>query len=115
MCNFLGRYLTMENPSERKIAVICSAEVTEEARHKIKEQISSKFPGFIVVVGTHEELDIPNGLSCNSIIINEEIPVFELQNIYRDNIAPIDMPSKKAARISPYAKFDKYHHKKKKK
>lgn len=105
----------MDNQSEKKIAVICSAEVTEEARQKIREQISNKFPGFIVVVGTREELDISNGLSCNSIIVDEEIPVFELRNIYRDNIAPIDMPSKKAARISPYAKFDKYHHKKKRK
>lgn len=98
----------METMKKSKLLVLVAAAATMEYRQKVKEEMTSKMGDVCeIVVGTPEELMA--GAEFPAVIVDE--PVFDIQNRFMDNYIPMDLPSKKELRTSPYAKFDRFHHK----
>lgn len=95
-----------------KLLVLVAATATLEYRQKVLEDMTAKMGDTCeVVVGTPEELS--EGLTATAVMV--DVPVYDIKNRFMDNYIPVDRPSKKELRTSPYAKFDKFHHKRKRK
>lgn len=91
-----------------KLLVLVAASATLEYRQKVLEEMTAKMGDVCeVVVGTPEELSVHT--ECAPVIIDEH--VYEIQNRFTNGYIPMDLPSKKELRTSPYAKFDRFHHK----
>lgn len=90
-----------------KLLALVAATATLEYRQKVLEEMTAKVGDVCeVVVGTPEELSAHAEFP---VIVND--PVYEIRNRMTDGYIPRDLPSKKELRTSPYAKFDRFHHK----
>ncbi len=100
------------NGSKRKLLVVVPEGSTPEHCQKVKEQMTAKIGDACeIVVGTHKELMLEKGVNLTSPIIENQA-VYEIVNRYLDGYIPMNRPSKKELRTSPYAKFDNFHKKK---
>ncbi|WP_286150986.1 hypothetical protein [Bacteroides acidifaciens] len=90
-----------------KLLVLVAATATLEYRQKVLEEMTAKMGDVCeVVVGTPDELSVH---AEAPVLV--DVPVYEIQNRVMDNYVPRNLPSKKELRTSPYAKFDRFHHK----
>lgn len=95
-----------------KLLVLVAATSTLEYRQNVLKDMTAKFGAACEVVVCTAE-DFSAELRATSVKV--DVSVYDIRNRYTDNYIPVDRPSKKELRTSPYAKFDKFHHKRKKK
>lgn len=97
----------------KRICVLVRDDIDDATRQAIKDKTAQKLgSGYDVVVGTDKELNIKNGVKAQCVVIDDPMPTLAIRRRVYDNYTPIPFQSKKELRTSPYAKFDKFHKKK---
>lgn len=107
--------------SERNIIVVArkGCVLSSEKMHEIEKQLRYEYGSDCTIqIISEDEFEVGNCEPFSPSSLNGNLPTVNVIHNYYDlagRYTPLDIPSKKAQRISPYAKFDKFHHKKKRK
>lgn len=104
-----------QESSKKKIGIVAMSPLTPEKKEEIEKAFRAKYGAdYEIEVLSSEEFKASE--HPQAVFIDEVQALnYPIYNHYdMTGYIPRDVPSKKAQRTSPYAKFDKFHRKRKK-